>query len=119
MQGKDCKMKMQDMGTMSDMRGAEVSTSDKNKKEKSYPTTYLSSEKLSGIEDYDIGDECKLCSVNKVIGKREKQDGSVEVEVEILKIGIMDGKIDKSEYDNMSSEEKDKMDAKEVMGEDE
>lgn len=112
-------MKMHDQGTMPKEMDNPPSVTE-GKKEKHYPTTYFSSKKLPGIEGYDIGDECKICSVNKVIGKREKDDGEIEIEVEILQSGIM-GKntVDKKEYDKMSSEEKDEEDEKEVMEEDE
>lgn len=112
-------MKLYDMGTMPKETDSPPSVAE-GKKEKYYPITYLSSKKLPGIEGYDIGDECKICSVNKVIGKKEREDGEIEVEVEIRQSGIMGkGSVDKKEYDKMSSEEKDAEDEEEVMGEDE
>lgn len=112
-------MEMRDQGTKRDRNTTAIDVPS-NGKDKYYPTTYISSEKLPGIEKYDIGHSCKLCSVVKVIGKREKEDGEVEVEVEIHKMGIMGkGPVPKEEYDNMTSEEKDEADEKEVLGEDE
>ena len=112
-------MEMMDMGEIRNMGGEAPTMEGKPKKEKYYPTTYLSSKKLSGIEDFDVGDTVELHSINKIISKREKDDGEVEVEVETHKCGIMKGKVSKDEYKNMSDEEKDKTDEKEVMGEEE
>lgn len=116
--------RMGDMGEtkmhdMSEMREQPTAPGEDAKEEKYYPTTYLSSKKLPGIEKYDIGDECKIVSLNKVVGKREKEDGVVEVEVEIRESGI-DGekKISKEEYMDLPDEEKDKVDEKQVLGED-
>ena len=111
------KMILHDMGTMPKEDEVQPVTPS-GKKEKYYPTTYLSSKKLPGIEDYDIGDACKIVSVNKVVGKREKEAGEVEVEVEIRQSGIMDEKVSEEDYKDMSEEEKDKADEKEVLGED-
>lgn len=114
------KTEMHDMGEMKDKMGEVALSQGNSKKEKYYPTTYLSSKKLPGIEDYDIGDGCKLCSINKVVGKREKKDGEVEVEVEIHEMGLM-GKqvIAEEDYKDLSDDEKDKIDEKEVLGENE
>ena len=106
--------KLNDMGEMRQQTGA---PEDEPKEEKYYPTTYLSSKKLPGIEKYDIGDECKILSINKVVGKREKEDGVVEVEVEIRQSGIEGkAKVSEDEYKEMSDEEKDKVDEEQVLG---
>ncbi len=112
------KTEMHDMGEMRDKMGGVAPSGESSEKEKYYPTTYLSSKKLPGIEKYDIGDGCKLCSINKVIGKREKEDGEVEIEAEIHEMGLM-GKevISEEDYKNLSDDEKDKEDAKQVLGE--
>ena len=111
-------MEMHDMGTMPKEDTGVMPSTSGGKKEKYYPTTYLSSKKLPGIEKYDIGDECKIMAIKKVVGKREKEDGEVEVEVEILKMGIMGkAKVSEDEYKDMPHDEKDKADEKEVMGE--
>lgn len=109
---------MHDMGTMPSGDEGQPLVATSGKKEKYYPTTYLSSKKLPGIEKYDIGDGFKICSINKVVGKIEKEDGEVEVEVEIRQSGIMSGKVSEDEYKDMSSEEKDKVDEEEVLGAD-
>lgn len=109
-------MEMQDMGEIRNVGGEVVAPEGRNKKEKYYPSTYLSSKKLSGIESFDVGDTIELHSINKVISKREKDDGEVEVEVETHKCGIMKGK-SKEDYLKLSDEEKDKEDEKEVMEE--
>ena len=108
-------MELHDMGTMPKKTEAMPSLS--GKREKYYPRTSLSSDKLPGIEDLDIGDKIKLCSVAKIVGKREQDDGKVEVEVETLQCGIMDDKVSEDEYKSMSDEDKDKADEKEVMEE--
>src|SRR3990167_5434834 len=120
MQGKEyLKMKMYDMGDIRDPGGAGITTGESEKKEKYYPTTYLSSKKIPGIENYDVGDTCKAIVVKKVIGKREKKDGEVEIEFEIRQMGLMGKAPEKSEYDKASCEDKDKMDEKEIMGDEE
>jgi hypothetical protein len=111
-------MEMHDMGEMRNM-GGEISAAEGNpKKEKYYPSTYLSSKKLPGIEKYDVGDKCILHSEAKIVGKREKDDGEVEIEIETIKCGIMKGK-SKDEYMSMSDEAKDKEDKKEILSEEE
>ncbi len=111
-------MELHDMGTTpTETDSPTVAQSLGGNKKKYYPRTSLSSDKLPGIEDLDIGDKIKLCSVAKIIGKREQEDGKVEVEVETLQCGIMDDKVSEDEYKDMSEEEKDKADEKEVMDE--
>lgn len=61
----------------------------KPKKEKHYPTTYLSSKKLPDIGEYDVDDEVELHSICRVIGKRINKDKSIEVTVETHSCGIM------------------------------
>ncbi len=108
-------MELQDMGEIKET-GEIAPAEGKVKKEKYYPSTYLSSKKLSGIEDFDVGDTIELHSINKVISKREKDDGEVEVEIETHKCGIMKGK-SREDYLKLSDEEKDKEDEKEVIEE--
>ncbi len=107
---------MQDMGEVRNVGGEMPTVEGKSKKEKYYPSTYLSSKKLSGIEDFDVGDTIELHSINKVISKREKDDGEVEVEVETHKCGIMKGK-SREDYLKLSEEEKDKEDEKGILEE--
>ena len=108
--------KMHDMGEMRDSGECCPTVAGDSKKEKHYPTTYLSSKQLPGIEKYDIGDTCRIEAVKKVVGKREKQDGDVEVEVEIREMGIMGkGSVSEDDYKKMSEEDKDKADEKDVL----
>jgi len=108
-------MELHDMGEIRNTVGEIAPTQGKSKKEKYYPSTYLSSKKLPEIAAYDVGDKCRLVSEVKVIGKREKEDGEIEVEVETRQCGIMKGKVSENEYKDMSDEEKDEADEKEVM----
>lgn len=104
------------MGRMSENIGTPISSESESKKKKYYPTTYLSSKEIPGLEDYDIGDTIKLCSMNNVVGKREKENGEIEIEVEIRQCGVMGkGYVPEDDYKDLSDEEKDKMDEKEVM----
>ena len=114
-------MEMHDMGTMPKETDAIPVSPSGNGKKKYYPTTYLSSKKLPGIEDYDIGDTINLHSVNKIIGKKERDDGEIEIEIETRQCGLMKGGDipPKDEYDKLSEEEKDKMDEKDVMDKEE
>ena len=105
------------MGEMRNTSGEIAPMQGENKKEKYYPSTYLSSKKLPEIANYDVGDKCRLISEVKVIGKREKEDGEVEIEVETHQCGVMKGKVSEEDYKSMSDEEKDRADEKEVMGE--
>jgi len=111
-------MKLYDMGEIRDMGEFPTVSGGKGKKEKYYPSTYYSSKKLPDAENFDVGDTVTLHSIGKVKGKREKEDGEVEIEIETLKCGITKGGAkDKDEYDKMSNEEKDKADEEEVLGE--
>jgi len=100
------------------MNNLEVPSKDKNKK--FYPSTRYSSKKLPGIDKYEVGEDITLESSGKVISKREKEDGDVEVEVETHECAVVGGKkgMDKVDYDKMSDEEKDRHDEKEVMEKD-
>ena len=111
-------MKMNDMGKLAEGVEACTPVESNSKKEKYYPTTYLSSKEIPGLEDFDVGDSIKLCSVNNVVGKREKKDSEIELEVEIRQCGVMDGTEppEADEYMDMTAEEKDAVDEKEVMG---
>ena len=103
------------MYDMSEERETGCLAPEESKKEKFYPSTYLSSKKLPDMDKYDVGDKCRLVSEVKVIGKREKENGEVELEVETLRCGVMKGKVSKDEYMKMSDDEKDKTDEEEVM----
>ena len=89
------------------------------KKEKYYSRNNYSTKQMPELAKHDIGDMIELHSVNKVIGKRKNEDdGSIDLEMELIKCGVMvgKGKVLKDEYDNMSDEEKDKSDEEDVMG---
>ena len=106
---------MKDMGEMREMP---TMVGTEPKEEKVYPHTNISSKRLPEIADYDVGDTVELHYVNKITGKHENGDREVEVEMDVMKCGMMNGKKmpEEEEYKGMSEEEKDKSDEKEVMG---
>ena len=109
-------MKMNDMGKMTEEVG--TVSPESPKKEKYYPRNNYSTKQMPELAKHDIGDMVELHSVNKVVGKRENEDGSIDLEMEMMKCGTMGkGKVSEDEYKDMSNEEKDKVDEKEVMGE--
>lgn len=75
-----------------------------------YPTTYISTKKIPDAEDYDVGDEIELHTINKVVGKRINQDKTTEITLEMRECGIMhkgdmkrmkESGVDKKMYERM------------------
>jgi len=83
---------MHDMGEEREQMTVAEGGKETKEKTKHYPTTYVSSEKIPEIEDFEVGDEVEVVSVNKIIGKniREKGDKkTTEVTLEIKKMGVI------------------------------
>ena len=90
------------------------------KKEKYYPTMSVSSEQMPEMKGKKFGDKVSFHIMGEVTGVHEDYHNKEEVsyEIEIKQCGMM-GKMSEEEYKDMSDEEKDKADEKEVMKEDE
>jgi hypothetical protein len=108
-------MEMHDMGEM--MGGEVPQTEGEGKKEKYYPSINLTTEQLPDLENKKIGGEMSLHIKGLIKGIRKDKD-KTSYDIELRECGMM-GKVPKDEYMNMSDEEKDKTDEKEVMGEEE
>ena len=99
---------MVDMGEMPEKTTTMPEAMPEGKKEKHYPTTYISTKKLSDAENYDVGDEIELHTINKVVGKRINEDKSMELTLEMRECGIMH-KGDKKTMNEMGKEQYGKM----------
>lgn len=80
------KHSMNDMGEMREMPAM---PGEEGKKEKHYPRNCISTKKIPDAADYDVGDEMEMHTINKVVGKREKENKEIELELEMRQCGIM------------------------------
>lgn len=108
---------MKDMGKKQDT--GEVAVAPESKSRVSYPTFSLSGDRIPPeLADAKVGDTCELnIIVKKVADSIDTYgDGEPRIEVEIRKLEYESGKVSADEYKNMTSDEKDKADAADVLG---
>lgn len=82
-----------------------------------YPNLILRSDKIPEIKNWETGKKytLKIVIEQKRSGESYDDDKIIEADFDIMEAGIINSLVDKSEYDKMSDEEKDKEDEKEVM----
>ena len=112
---------MIDMGTKQET-GGKIAPIQADKEIKiSYPSFSISGDKIpEGIEDMKIGEKCRCEIIVRKVGDNIDTYAKGEprrIELEIHKLGYVGSKVSEDEYKNMSDEEKDKTDEKEVMEE--
>ncbi len=112
---------MIDMGKKHKMDLTTNSPSDA-KERISYPSFSISGDKIPDeLANAKVGDTCTLqIVVKKVSDSVSSYDNNEQrVELEIHKLGYKGKKLSSNEYKNLSSEDRDKADEDDVLGEDE
>ena len=103
---------MQDIGRIRDTSTPEIP----NKKEKYYPTVFISSKQLSMLKGKKFGDSIELHIIGEIGGIHEDYDDKKEAGYEIKIMQVATDKVGKEKYLKMSDEDKDAEDEKNVMG---
>ncbi len=113
-------MEMMDMGKKIDTEAQPTVAGDKETKI-SYPSFSISGDQIpEGLGNMKNGEKCHLDIIVRKIGDNIDTYAKGEprrIEVEIHKLGYEGSKVNEDEYKNMSDEDKDKADEKEVMEE--
>ena len=112
---------MHDLGRKSQNTEA-IAMPSESKEKINYPSLSLDSAQFPEIKNWKVGKKYHLHLVVEQKGIRESysDEGEYNVEFDILKAKAMKaGVVPEEEYKEMSSEEKDKADEKEVLGDDE
>ena len=107
-------MKMEEVGYKS--KDCDMGTSpsgDKNKMH--YPRLSFNDKIPANLKDKDVGESCMLMVEGEISGKSKDEYGE-SLSIEVHKIGYSGKAVEKSKYDKMSPEDKDKADEEEVMG---
>ena len=109
-------MEMHDLGKVSEGISTVPSEGTEGKKEKYYPSIDLTSTQLPALSNKKIGSGVSLHLVGKIKGireQKEKDKTEVRYEIELRQAGEMG--VSKDEYMDMSDDDKDKKDAKDVQ----
>ena len=113
-------MDLIDMGHKSEMPSQPTGAS-KQETKISYPGFSMTGDQIpKELGNMKNGEKCRCEIIVRKIGDNIDTYAKGEprrIEVEIHKLGCMEGKISEDEYKEMSDEEKDKADEKEVMQE--
>ncbi len=93
----------------------------KGEKKISYPSFSISGDQIPDeLGNIKNGDKCRLEVIVRKVGDNIDTYAKGEprrIELEIHKLGYVGKKVSEEEYKDMSDDEKDKADEKEVMGE--
>ena len=105
-------VKMEDVGYKMKDDGVTSPGGDKNKMR--YPSLSFNNKIPEGLSDKDVGDKCKIYLTGQVSSKHKDEYGEgLTIDVHSISKPYA---ISEKEYKNMSDEEKDSSDEKEVMG---